>query len=172
MQIANPDIPAASTNPSELTVVIIFGSAEERSLWTSTGREHFGPSAYLYNEVTDVGSLSAVLAMFPPRSIGKLVFGGHGWHEGLALGNDESTYFNATNLAANPEAVRIIRNVLSGTTAVIECQCCLYGENQTDIQIVANLLNAVIRAYTGIADYNQWDWPGDDDGVWVTLEPK
>jgi hypothetical protein len=75
--------PAAPTSGTGYTVVIIGGGCadddtNERDKWTREARTAFGPTAYIYNDVTNAVGFVNVLNAFPDGTISKVVLSGHG----------------------------------------------------------------------------------------------
>jgi hypothetical protein len=162
---SHPWRPGPAANRS-VTVVIVCGSSQERTVWSRSARTHFGPSAYIYNSPTNIYQIGRLLTLqFPPGSISRLVIGAHGNSAGANLGGE---WLNAGRLKANTGAMKSIRSTLKAN-ALVDLQYCNAAQQsvgQDNLGSVAGLLRRRVRAPRGFV--GPWD---DRTAHWVIISP-
>jgi hypothetical protein len=153
-------------------VVVVNGLPHQRDTWAQEARIHYGEGAFIYNTITDIPSLAALIGQFPPGSIGKLVIGGHSeGGNGVQLGpaNNLDTRINLDNLKkpANAASLQTIKSGLGGPTSTVQFESCCYGNQAQEIQSLADLFNTKVTAAKNVIC--NWE---DPNGGWVTKYPR
>jgi len=187
--VDNPPIPVA-VKDKYFTVVIVAENERCREQWSVEAREHYGKSAFIFNDVFNISDLAKVLKQFPKGSIKRLVFGGHDGgpsaDRGIFMGIDEVDRYGRTmyRSPAGTENIEVtnlqkpehrqnaqtIREALALDPSV-EIQSCGVGKYLNVVKTFATIFQATVWACTG--DVFGWDDAnGPSGGKWISEIPQ